>query len=79
MDVFLSNARIIGACLLIFLSFGLVGARFAKALGFEENNAALNPFYGWAIASVLMLALAPWLSGGALIAFLIMLIAAGIF
>ena len=78
MDVYLSNAKIIGACILIFLSFGLVGARFAKALGFEENNPALNPFYGWAIACILMLALAPWVSGGALIAFLIILMFAGL-
>ena len=78
MDVFLSNVKIICACILIFLSFGLVGARFAKVIGFEENNAALNPFYGWAIACVMMLVLAPWLSGGALVAFLIILMYAGI-
>ena len=78
MELFLSNIKIICACILIFLSFGLVGARFAKIIGIEENNAALNPLYGWAIACIAMLMLAPWLTGGALIAFLLVLMTAGL-
>ncbi len=78
MDEFLLNLKIIGACILIFLSFGLVGARFAKAVGGEQDNIALNTFYGWAITSTVMLALAPWLTGGALIAFLITILYSGI-
>lgn len=78
MDGVVLNFKIIFACILIFLSFGMVGARFAKLAGISENNAALNPFYGWAICILLMLALAPWMAGGGMIAFLIMLFIAGI-
>ncbi len=78
MDTFLLNLKIICACMLIFLSFGLVGARFSRVIGNEQNDTALNPLYGWAVSSVVTLALAPWLSGGALIAFLLIMLAAGI-
>lgn len=78
MDSVVHNFKIIFACILIFLSFGMVGARFAKWVGISENAPALNPFYGWAICIVLMLALAPWMAGGGMIAFLIILFIAGL-
>lgn len=79
MDSILLNLKIIAACVLIFLSFGMVGARTAKWLNIQENITALNPFYGWAVCILLMLVLAPWMAGGGMIAFLLVLFAAGLF
>lgn len=78
MDAVFLNIKIIAACVLIFLSFGLIGARFANAVGVSEQDHALNPFYGWAIGIIAILALATWQSGGAMLVALVILLVAGI-